>query len=186
MGPSSHFDVGTSLPFAGAGATSTTAISAAANREHGETKGTAAATLEGESEHGRQKQQMGLPSLSDARVDLPSASADIDKVLRGKLDVTVEHAARASLRLDRSISSAAEGSDAGGISHTKNGGASVFEHVGDQRENTQEGKAFSLSPSELLSATLEEFSAAVREFSDASKAWLEEVSCFLALIFKKY
>ena len=152
----------------------------------------AAAALGGESEQGRQSQGIGLWSLADTRLDLPSARAGADEVLRDKVGLTAESTGRATLNLDRRVSSAVaadgDGADGGDNSRANNGGAASFEHLASDRRGLQaqgEGEAFLLTPSELLAATLEEFSAAVGEFSEVSKAWLEEASCcfFFALSF---
>lgn len=129
---------------------------------------------------------MGLSSHSDAGIELPSATnADVDEILRGEPPGLTAENDDGRVPLDL-----ADGREGGGnIYHAKNGGDALSEHaISDRRgqEAQEQGEAFLLSPAELLSATLEEFSAAVGEFSDASKAWLEEASfvfCFRAGFF---
>ncbi|CAM9687004.1 unnamed protein product, partial [Laminaria digitata] len=185
-------------------ATAAAANSATASREQGADAGTVADDLAGESELRQHKQEMRSSSLFDANLDIiPSAGADADDELfrgkldstvensglrgkldstvenagvRGKNDVTVENAGRVPRHLDRGSSSAGDGSNVRDISHEKNGGGALFEQFSDRRGQALEGEAFSSSPSEMLSATLEEFSVAIGEFSEISKAWLEEVA----------
>lgn len=132
---------------------------------------------------------MGLSSLSDASIDLLSATnGRIDEMLSGKPPGLTAENDDGRVPLDL-----ADGREGGGdIYHAKNGGDTLSEHAisgGRGQEAQAQGEAFLLSPAELLSATLEEFSAAVGEFSDASKAWLEEASCvfvfFARFFFRK-